>query len=71
MIDYVIGHCGSAHDSTIFHDSHSFKENRTLFHDDKCIWADSAYGLDMQCITPYKKHQSKTRENTVFNYHLS
>ena len=71
IINYVISHCGSAHDSTVFHDSCTFKQHWTLFQNGEWIWADSAYGLDTWCLTPYKKPQSNTRENTKFNYHLS
>ena len=71
IIDYVISHCGSAHDFTVFRNSCTFKQNRTLFQNGEWIWANSAYGLDTWCITPYKKPQSNTRENTKFNYHLS
>ena len=31
IIDYVVGHCGSAHDSTVFKDSRCAKETNQLF----------------------------------------
>jgi hypothetical protein len=72
IIDYVIGHCGSAHDSTAFSDSRTYKEHRTLFKKNaEWIWADSAYGLDWWCVTPYKKPASLQPNNKTFNYHLS
>ncbi|KAJ7820689.1 hypothetical protein B0H13DRAFT_1921164 [Mycena leptocephala] len=43
IIEYVTGHCGSAHDSTAFSDSRTYKEHSTLLEKSaKWIWADSA-----------------------------
>jgi hypothetical protein len=39
--------------------------------DEEWIWADSAYGLDWWCQTPYKKPASLQADNKTFNYHLS
>ena len=71
IIDYVIGHCGSAHDSTVFRDSQTYKCSSTLFNENEWIWADSAYALNSWCVTPYRKPLSALAENKVFNYHLS
>lgn len=71
IIDYVIGHCGSAHDSTVFHDSRTYHNSGTLFNENEWMWADSAYALDRWCITPYKKPHTALPENRTFNYHLS
>ncbi|KAF7328200.1 DDE Tnp4 domain-containing protein [Mycena venus] len=75
IIDYVIGHCGSAHDSTAFADARTYKERDTLFKKDgedrEWMWADSAYGLDWWCVTPYKRPASLQPNNKTFNYHLS
>lgn len=71
VIDYVVGHCGSAHDSTAFCDSRTYREHRTLFKSTEWMWADSAYGLDWWCVTPYKKPASLQANNRTFNYHLS
>lgn len=55
-----------------FCDSRTYKEHRTLFKKDReWIWADSAYGLDWWCVTPYKKPASLQPNNKTFNYHLS
>ncbi|KAF7372339.1 DDE Tnp4 domain-containing protein [Mycena venus] len=72
IIDYVIGHCGSAHDSTAFADARTYKEHDTLFKRDReWLWADSAYGLDWWCVTPYKRPASLQANNKTFNYHFS
>ena len=71
IIDYVIGHCGSAHDSTVFQDSRTYRNSGILFNEDEWMWADSAYALDRWCITPYKRPLAALPENKTFNYHLS
>ncbi|KAF8572887.1 hypothetical protein K439DRAFT_1259236, partial [Ramaria rubella] len=43
IIDYVLGHCGSVHDSTVFQDSRVYHEHRHFFRNGEWIWADSAY----------------------------
>ncbi|KAF9508691.1 hypothetical protein BS47DRAFT_1277224, partial [Hydnum rufescens UP504] len=55
IIDYVIGHTGSAHDSTCFQDSHISKEHESLFSPGEWIWADSAYPVTTWCVPPYQK----------------
>ena len=71
IIDYVIGHCGSAHDSTVFQDSRTYRNSGVLFNENEWMWADSAYALDRWCITPYKRPLAALPENKTFNYHLS
>ena len=71
IIDYVIGHCGSAHDSTVFKDSRNVQEHRRLFTTQEWIWADSAYTLQTWVVTPYKRSWSLQTENRIFNYHVS
>src|ERR1700678_2531651 len=71
IIDYVIGHCGSAHNSTVFHDSRTYRNSSILFNKNEWMWADSAYALDSWCITPYKRPHAALPENKTFNYHLS
>ncbi|PPQ94789.1 hypothetical protein CVT25_008391 [Psilocybe cyanescens] len=71
IIDYVVGYCGSAHDATVFRVSQTYAHSDKLFKDSEWIWADSAYALDMWCVTPYKKPLSNCPENAKFNYHLS
>ena len=71
IIDYVIGHCGSAHDSTVFHDSRTYHNSSILFNGNEWMWADSAYALDSWCITPYKRPHAALPENKTFSYHLS
>ncbi|KAF8576039.1 hypothetical protein K439DRAFT_1623163 [Ramaria rubella] len=55
IIDYVIGHCGRAHDSTTFHDSCVYHGHCHLFRNGEWIWADSAYPVQLWCVSPYKR----------------
>lgn len=71
IIDYVIGHCGSAHDSTAFMDSRTVQDREKLLSPGEWIWANSAYPVETWCVTPYKKPASNIPENRVFNYWLS
>ncbi|GLB38048.1 putative DDE superfamily endonuclease [Lyophyllum shimeji] len=71
IVDYVIGHCGSAHDSTVFLDSRTVKERSKLIGRGEWIWADSAYPIEAWCVTPYKKPASYVPENKQFNYWVS
>jgi hypothetical protein len=60
IVDYVIGHCGSAHDSTVFQESRTSIDHDELFADGEWMWADSAYASEDWCITPYKKTTVRT-----------
>ncbi len=71
IIDYVLGPPGSVHDSMAFKESHAYKESDQLFPNGKWLWADSAYGLSLSCVVPYKLPQSLAPSNHQFNYHLS
>jgi hypothetical protein len=66
-----VGHCGSAHDATVFRSAHTYLSSCDLFEPGEWIWADSAYALDAWCVTPYNKPLSTHPENKKFNYHLS
>jgi hypothetical protein len=71
IIDYVIGHCGSTHDSTAFQDSHTVHEKQRLIGRGEWVWADSAYPVEAWCVTPFKKPAANVPENKVFNYWVS
>src|SRR5258705_1586578 len=71
IIDYILGLPGSVHDSTAFQQSRAFQESDELFYNGEWLWSDSAYGLALWCIVPYKKPLSLLPENKQFNYHLS
>ena len=66
IIDYVIGHCGSAYDLTVFHDSRTYHNSGHLFNENEWM-----YTLDNWCITPYKRPHAALPENKTFNNHLS
>lgn len=71
IIDYVVGHCGSTHDSTAFHDSRVYMEHEELFRPGEWLWADSAYPAETWCVTPFKRPAANTQENATFNYWVS
>jgi hypothetical protein len=71
IVDYVIGHTGSTHDSTAFAESRTRKDRERLLGPNEWIWADSAYPVEAWCVTPFKKPASNISENKTFNYWVS
>jgi hypothetical protein len=73
IVDYSIGHVGSAHDAYAFHSTRVFEDHEALLGDDHWIWADSAYPLEPWCIVPFKKPRNGalSRVQKKFNYNLS
>lgn len=71
IIDYVVGHTGSAHDNWAFQDSVAVLNSRDLVSEEECIWGDSAYALTSHVIAPYKLLKSLHPDNKRFNYYLS
>ncbi|KAF9515965.1 hypothetical protein BS47DRAFT_1262210, partial [Hydnum rufescens UP504] len=67
IIDYVVGHTGSTHDSTCFQDSCISKEHESLFSPGEWIWADSAYPVTTWCVPPYWKPYCEIPQNQWFN----
>jgi hypothetical protein len=71
IIDYVVGHTGSKHDSSAFKDSRTAQDHDELFPQGEWIWADSAYSLESWTTAPYKKPLSEKANNKTFNYFVS
>jgi len=73
IVDYSIGHTGSAHDAFAFQATCVFQQHEALLGDDHWIWADSAYPLETWCIPPFKKppNGALTSEQKDFNTTLS
>jgi hypothetical protein len=71
IIDYVVGHTGSKHDSSAFKDSRTSRHHPELFPQGEWIWADSAYSLESWATAPYKKPLSEKANNKTFNYFVS
>ncbi|KAG2335920.1 hypothetical protein BDR05DRAFT_978879 [Suillus weaverae] len=55
IVNYSIGHVGSAHDAYAFHSTCIYQDHEALLGDDHWIWANSAYPLELSCIMPFKK----------------
>ena len=45
IVDYGLGHPGSAHNSYVFRGTQIYQEHDTLLADDEWIWGASAYPL--------------------------
>lgn len=71
IIDYVVGHVGSVHDSSAFEGSRVYREHDTLLGQSEWIWADSAYPSRRWCVAPYKKPAANIAENKTFNRWVS
>ncbi|KAG2073943.1 hypothetical protein BDR04DRAFT_1009589 [Suillus decipiens] len=73
IVDYSIGHVGSALDAYAFHLTCVFKDHEALLGDDHWIWANSAYPLETWCIVPFKKlcNGALSRVQKKFNCNLS
>ncbi|KZV60157.1 hypothetical protein PENSPDRAFT_694512 [Peniophora sp. CONT] len=71
IVDFGVGHCGSAHDSTAFKSTRIYLEHETLLKPGEFIWADSAYALSTWVTAPYKKPDKFDTDNEEFNNRLS
>jgi hypothetical protein len=71
IVDYVIGHTGSTHDSTAFAESRTRKDREQLLGPNEWIWADPASPVEAWCVTPFKKPANNIPENKTFNYWVS
>ncbi|KAF9514843.1 hypothetical protein BS47DRAFT_1258617, partial [Hydnum rufescens UP504] len=71
IVDYVAGHCGSAHDSTVFVESSLALKPEVWLAPNEFVWADSAYSLRNWCITPYHRPEHNIPVNRKFNYHMA
>lgn len=73
IVDYGLGHPGSAHDANAFRGTRVFEEHETLLADDEWVWGDSAYPILPWLVPPFKRQRgaSLNREQGSFNYFLS
>ncbi|KIJ59134.1 hypothetical protein HYDPIDRAFT_101295 [Hydnomerulius pinastri MD-312] len=73
IVDYAMGHPGSAHDAYAFQSTRIAKEHATLLCDDEWLWANSAYSSAKWSVVPFKKpkHGRLLRNERTFNYYLS
>jgi hypothetical protein len=73
IVDYGLGHPGSAHDSYAFQGTQVHQQHDTLLADNEWIWGDSAYPLSTWLVPPFKKprNQALNHEQRTFNYFLS
>ncbi len=75
IVDYVVGHTGSAHDSTAFQCTQIAQENERskYLSDGEWIWVDSAYPLTPWCVAPYKKPAGGqvTKDQSAYNYYAA
>lgn len=73
VVDYLIGHTGSVHDSWAFRSTRTFKEHAHIFAPGEWMWADSAYPAETWCVSPFKKPvgDELTPDQRTYNYHVS
>ena len=73
IVDYSLGHTGSAHDSYAFQSTRFATAHDEFLTSEEWIWADSAYPIRRWCITPFRKPRNGelSREQKRFNYRLS
>lgn len=71
IVDYVVGACGSNHNSSVFVLSSIAQDPSRFLRIGEWIWADTAYRLYDWCLVPFKRPQSEQRENRDYNYYLS
>lgn len=73
IVDYALGHTGSAHNSAAFASTRYYEEHDTLLEPGEWIWADSAYPVTPWCVPPFKKPSGGQldQEQRRFNYRLS
>lgn len=73
VIDYSLGHTGSAHDSYVFQSTRVSSNYGAFLSPGEWIWADSAYPVRRWCVPPFKKPRDGelSREQKHFNYFLS
>jgi hypothetical protein len=76
IVDYVVGHTGSRHDSAAFKDSKTMQNADELFkaggegETREFCWCDSAYPLEDWASAPFKQVDDSP-DNRTFNYHVS
>ena len=73
IVDYALGHTGSAHDSYAFQATRIAKNPTDFLSDGEWMWADSAYPIRTWCVPPFRKPRNGelSRTQKKFNYHLS
>lgn len=73
IVDYGMGHTGSAHDAYAFESTRVYQEHDELLEDNEWIWADSAYPSTTWCVPPFKRLPGRalTRRQRKFNYRLA
>ena len=73
IVDYLLGHTGSVHDTWAFQSTRTFKNHNKIFGPGKWMWADSAYPPETWSIAPFKKpiNGQLTADQRTYNYWVS
>jgi len=73
IVDYGLGHTGSAHDSMAFRSTRTFKEHKQLLAPSEWIWSNSAYPAETWCVAPFRKPAGGelSHNQRTYNYHVS
>lgn len=71
IVDYSLGHTGSAHDATAFEGTAAFRYPDWFFEGEEFAWGDSAYTLTERMIPVHKEPASFIPENALFDSTVS
>lgn len=73
IVDYAVGHTGSAHDSYAFQSTQISQDPSKFLGPNDWIWADSAYPSEAWSVSPFKKPVggTLTSDQRTFNYYVS
>lgn len=71
IVDYSVGHTGSAHDAAAFKGTAAYHFPDWFFEGEEFVWGDSAYTLTERMIPVHKEPASFIPENALFNTTVS
>ncbi|QRV99253.1 DDE superfamily endonuclease [Ceratobasidium sp. AG-Ba] len=71
IIDYSVGHTGSAHDSLAFKSTGAYMHPELLFKDNEFAWADSAYTASSRIIPIHKAPYNRNPQVRSFDRAVS
>ncbi|KIK17514.1 hypothetical protein PISMIDRAFT_111276 [Pisolithus microcarpus 441] len=73
IVDYGLGHPGSVHNAYAFQATQLAREHELVLPAEHWVWADSAYPLELWCLSPFKRPRggSLSRQQSIYNQYLS
>ena len=73
IVDYLLGHTSSVHNTWAFRSTQTFKNHDKIFGPGEWMWADSAYPPETWSVAPFKKpiNGQLTADQRTYNYWVS